>query len=104
MFEAVFAPDGKHLAITVFDEPDTSLFLTDLDAKRIYTLRSIGPSGTIRHPSFSPDGDKLIAYRGWREVLGEPYTLTIFIIPTSQDNPSGSEPGSGKDPAWSLSP
>lgn len=103
VFDAVFSPDGVHMAVTVFDEPDTALILTGLDGKRQHTLKVVGPSGTIRHPSFSPGGDEVVAYHGWREIPGEPYTYIVFTVPVNQDNPPGSDLGKGKDPAWSPS-
>jgi Tol biopolymer transport system component len=101
VFEAIFSPDGKHMAVTVFDEPDTTFVLTDLDGVRQHTLSVIGPSGTIGHPSFSPSGDKLVAHRAVRESSSAPYVYSVFIVPTDQDNAQADDLGKAQSPAWS---
>jgi Tol biopolymer transport system component len=101
VFEAVFSPDGEHLAVTVFDEPDTTLIITDAKGNRLHTLTSIGPAGRIGHPSFSPRGDRLLAHRGWREALEEPYVYTVFMMPTEEENAQATDLGKAQYPAWS---
>jgi dipeptidyl aminopeptidase/acylaminoacyl peptidase len=101
VFDVSFSLDGGRLALTVFEEPDTALIVTDMEGGRLYTLRVIGPVGNIRHPSFSPAGEKIIACRHWREEPGEPYTNEIFVVPTDSDNVDTTELGKGEDPAWS---
>ncbi len=90
------------MAVVYFDEPDTALQLTDLDGKRLYTLSHIGPGGSFGHPSFSPQGDYVAAYRKWRDLPEQPYTYTLFVVETSGDNPPAKDFGEGRDPAWSL--
>jgi Tol biopolymer transport system component len=101
VLEAVFTPEGGHLALVYFDEPDTVLELADLTGARLYTLSHIGPSGTLKHPSFSPAGDKLIATRGWSDDPGQPKQKSIFICASSSDNPSPVDLGKGDCGAWS---
>ena len=58
VFEAVFSPDGKHMAAVCSDEPDIALYYTDLAGKISSQLHSVGPIG--HYPSsaatFSPMG------------------------------------------------
>lgn len=101
VFEAIFSTDNKHMAVIVFDEPDTTLVLTDMQGTRESTLRVVGPGGLIGHPSFSPAGDQLVAHYGWRDIPGDPYKYTVFVVPTDQVNPPATDIGEATDPAWS---
>lgn len=47
VFDAAFSPDGEHMAVDCFSEPDTDLYYTDLEGNIIYALDMVGPSGTI---------------------------------------------------------
>lgn len=104
VFEAVFSPESEHMAAVYFDEPDTALQLTDLQGTRLYTLSHIGPSGTIKHPSFSPGGDRVIANQGWSDTPGQAIQNTIFICTSTSDNPPPTNLGRGRDPSWSPVP
>ncbi len=101
IFEAVFTPEGEHLGVVSFEEPDTALLVTDLQVNRLYTLSHIGPSGTLSHPSFSPSGDKVIATRGWSDNPGQLPQNNVFICASNSDNPPQTDLGKGLDGAWS---
>jgi hypothetical protein len=100
-FDAAFSPDGKHMAVDCFDEPDTVLYYTDLKGSILYTLDMVGPSGFTGHPSFSPDGGYVIYHAAFRDLPEEPYEYTMFIAPTGAANPEVIDLGEGMDPVWS---
>jgi Tol biopolymer transport system component len=101
IFEATFTPEGEHMGVVYFDEPDTALQLTDLNGTRLYTLSHIGPSGTLSRPSFAPSGDKVIATRGWTDNPGQAPQKNVFICASNADNPPQTDLGRGMDGTWS---
>ena len=104
VFDAAFSPDGQHMAVDCFDEPDTELYYTDLGGDILYTLDMVGPAGRTEHPSFSPAGDYVIYDIAYREAMDAPYDYTMFIMPTGSAPPEGADGvdlGEGWDPAWS---
>lgn len=104
VFEASFSPDGKHMAVACFDEPDTALYYTDLDGEVAFSLDFVGPGGRFGHFSFSPDGDWLIYHTAWREEMEAPYDYVVKVVPTSGENPESTSLGEGRDLAWSPVP
>jgi len=101
VFDAVFSPEGKYMAVDCFDEPDTELYYTDVEGNIEYALDMVGPAGGTGHPSFSPDGKYVIYHIAFMEQQGAPYDYTMFIAPTGAANPEPIDLGEGRDPAWS---
>jgi hypothetical protein len=101
VFDAAFSPDGKHMVVDCYDEPDTELYYTGLNGNILYVLDMVGPAGRTGHPSFSPDGDYVIYHSAFKNLIEEPYEYTMFIAPTGAANPEVIDLGGGMYPAWS---
>jgi Tol biopolymer transport system component len=101
IFDAAFSPDGKHMVVDCFDEPDCELYYTDLEGGILYALDMVGPAGRTGHPSFSPDGSYVIYHIAYRDMPEQPYGYTMLIAPTGAANPEVVDLGEGADPAWS---
>ncbi|MBC7248626.1 MAG: PD40 domain-containing protein [Actinobacteria bacterium] len=104
VFTASFSPDGDHLAVVCYDEPDTAVYYTDLKGETAYALDFVGPAGRIWQTTFSPDGQWLAYHSTWIEdVLGN-RTYSLHVVPTGEANPEALTFEGLRDPAWSPVP
>lgn len=101
VFDAAFSPDGKHMAVNCFDEPDTVLYFTDLEGSIVHALDMVGPGGRIGQPSFSPGGEHVIYHIAWRDLPDAPFEYTMLAAPTAEANPETIDLGEGSYPSWS---
>lgn len=104
VFAASFSPDGDHLAVVCYDEPDTAVYYTNLKGETAYALDFVGPAGNFWQLSFSPDGEWL-AYHSTSVVDVEGNRkYTFHVIPTGRANPEALTFEDMRDPAWSPIP
>jgi TolB protein len=90
----VFSPDGKHVAFASNRSGNWDIYLTDLDGSQPVQLTS-DPTDEI-HPSFSPDGSKLV-YCSYGRQSGQWEMVVIDV-----DNPARKRfIGFGLFPEWS---
>ena len=91
-----------------FDEPDSELYYVDMEGQILAVPAMTGTVGRLRHPSFSPDGNKL-AYGSecWdcSETLkdnSEPHEHHFLITLPMAKMYDGSKKnmGNGSYPAW----
>jgi Tol biopolymer transport system component len=108
IFEAAFHPDGKHLMTCCFDEPDSELYYIDMEGEILAVPDMCGTVGRLKHPSFSPDGQKL-AYGSecWDCSVtlkdnSEPHEHHFSITPPMAEKYDDSKKhlGNGSYPAW----
>ena len=104
VFAASFSPDGDHLAVVCYDEPDTAIYYTNLKGETAYALGFVGTAGKIWQSSFSPDGEWLAYHSTWVEDVEGNREYTLHVIPTGRANPEPLTFESKRDPAWSPIP
>jgi WD40 repeat protein len=101
IFDAAFSPDGEHMVVDCFDEPDTELYYTDMDGNIIFALAMTGPQGAISHPGFSPDGAYAIACSQSRSTPDGPWDYMVIIRPVTENMPEGIDVEGAMNPTWS---
>ncbi len=104
VFESSFSPDGEHLAVVCYDEPDKAIYYTDLEGEAVYSLDFVGPAGERLQLSFSPHGEWLAYCSTWLEDVEGNREYTLRIIPTGEANPEALAFEGARDPAWSPIP
>jgi Tol biopolymer transport system component len=60
-FDPTFSPDGHYLAYSrTTPSPQSELVIRDLHEQREVTFRPRDSRATVRHPSFAPDGSRVV--------------------------------------------
>ena len=60
-FDPAFSTDGRHLAYSrTTTSPQSDLVIRDLHEQREVTFRPRDSRATVRHPSFAPDGSRVV--------------------------------------------
>ena len=74
--DANWSPDGKSLVFASAQEPDKSIYIVDLESKRIFTVPG---SRGLNSPQWSPDGRYMAATKS-----EHPQTLYLFDFSTQK--------------------
>ncbi|WP_287153021.1 hypothetical protein [Candidatus Solincola tengchongensis] len=101
-WEMCFAPDGGSLVMVCFDDPYTFLGVVDLRSGEVRrTIEHVATSGTLGHPSISPDGEWLLYdWPRGDSPQGRPLH-DVKAVHLPEEDAVGVTLGEGGDPTWS---
>src|SRR5690606_534783 len=63
--QPTWSPDGKTLAFVTWDEKQGGLYTVNATGKAVPTKLTVGPNGFYQEPVWTPDGGKIVFYKGF---------------------------------------